>query len=481
MKPSAVIKSCFTWIDRFLATHFGFNLNHISRKRRFFAFQLKRLLTFHFSINVTEIWNQSHEHLTPLENKLGGPADELVFCPLCHQKKCLRIQAHVRLGIAYWSRNRCLLYCFSCHSYTIPVHELLISSVTCLLRGIVSGHLTAPFMNNLLPTLVDARLWSSAAAVLDLEPSTKCNFRCWYCVGRHMEQADITYDNFVRIIDHSPTVRILGLSGEGEPLLHKQFFEMVAYAKKKGIKIFITSNGSQFTQSMVERICHSGVDYVVISIDSSEPAHFEESRIGGNLGKIWDGIERLVAFRNQKKLNKPIIAIRGTVLTHTQHEIPEILREAKKRGVDMVFGFQSLNPKTSYVQIYPEEKRDHLKGILQVSRSIDTALLQSDLPYMPADDLISQVVSDAAIGVQHNKFRQNCDIPIVYSLLSGDVTPCCQIKSPVTQAWNLIHHSLHAVLENPDYENMRFNLWNGIFLPDCDGCSVTGTSSSSTR
>ena len=65
-------------------------------------------------------------------------------------------------------------------------------------------------------TAVDARLWSAAPTFLNIEPTTRCNFSCWYCIGRHMVQADIEVDNFARMLDNYPSVKAIALVGDGQ-------------------------------------------------------------------------------------------------------------------------------------------------------------------------------------------------------------------------------------------------------------------------
>ena len=424
---------------------------------RLAMFRFARRATFHRAIDVTDLWNHTHRHLSPLEQKPGFLDAELLRCPGCGEQRAIRILAHVRLGSRGWAPMRCILSCYSCHRYSLPVHELLVPWAKQLLS-----------FQSIEATRIDAKLWTDASRVLNLEPTTLCNFNCWYCVGRHMKQEHLAYENFVKIIDSSPSLEHLALVGEGEPIMNKRFFDMVKYAKARGIRVGITTNGSMFSQSNVRKICDVGVDYVQISIDSSDPKRFAESRVDGDLEKIWDGIGRLTAHRNQRGLARPIVVVRGTLFSYSQNDIPEIVREAKKRGVDAIGEFQTLNPKESYVKIYPEDKKQHLKDAEEIARSIRKDRIRSELPFIA--EIRLQDFGDHALEVWPNGLRQSCDIPLLYSLLSGDVTPCCQIKTITTPTWNLVKHGAEAVLRDEQYENMRFNLWNGFYLKSCESC-----------
>ena len=73
-----------------------------------------------------------------------------------------------------------------------------------------------------------------------------------------------------------------------------------------------------------------------------------------------------------------------------------------------------------------------------------------------------------------NGMRPGCDEEWLYSLLSGQVTPCCQVKDVLDPRWNLFERPVDEILADASYENMRFNLWNGLFPTYCKGCYKTG-------
>lgn len=286
-----------------------------------------------------------------------------------------------------------------------------------------------------------------------------------------MKQEDIDFDGFVAALDNFPTLKILALVGEGEPLMHKRFFEMVQIAKARGIRVVTLSNGSAFSESVIRKICESELDYISISIDSVDPATFAESRIDGDLNKVLEGIQRLTAFRDANGYKYPMIGLKGTLFDHTRDQLPVIADTAKRFGVDMVEAFQPINPKQSYVEIYPADKLHLLKQSQSVAEKIGSDLGKLTLPTIEAfAKRENMAVSNCGPA---NGLRPNCNEEWIYSLLSGDVTPCCQIKDPMDKEWNIFEHSIDDIQNNHHYENVRFNLWNGIFLTACDGCYKT--------
>lgn len=411
------------------------------------------------AMDITRLWNQAHPHLRPLAKFL--PLIDSDHCLLPTGGRGFKVLAHLRVGGDKWLES-------------VPVaFDPAFGRYYWLAEDRWAALHESPDLVNAEVDAVDARLWSSEPTFLNIEPTTRCNFSCWYCVGRSMVQEDIRVEDFARALDNFPSLKTVGLVGEGEPLMHKGFFEMADMARARGIKVMIISNGSAFSQSVIQKLCESGITYVSISIDSTDPETFAQSRIGGDLEKIWQGIERLRKYRDEHGYQYPVIALKGTLFSHTEHQLPEIVATAKSHGVEVFESFQPLNPMQSYVKIYPQQMLPQLQTVGQVAETIrrDTHDASRTLRSL------AQFCTEAGIDVEKlgrpNPLRPNCDEQWIYSLLSGDVTPCCQIKTPIDPKWNLFRHSIDEILREPHYENVRFNLWNGLFPDYCDGCWKT--------
>lgn len=405
-------------------------------------------------MDLTPLWRDAHAHLRPLTDILPLPAGEPpAHCSLCGADQAVAVVANVRFGSEHWRSGMHLHYCRSCQGYSLPPQAGLPAD--------------AP------PTAVDARLWSATPTFLNLEPTTRCNYSCWYCVGRHMVQADIAVDDFVRLLDNFPSVRAIALVGEGEPLLHKGFFDMARTARERGVRVLTISNGSAFNATNVRKICEAGITYISVSIDSNDPATFAASRIGGKLAKVLSGIQSLAQYRDGNGYRYPRIGLKGSLFAGTEKQIPAIVELARAHGVDIFESFQPLNPMRTYVPIYPKDKLSELPQIDRIAASIAH---DSD-PARHGMKTVQQFCAEEGIRLdkngQPNGIRRNCDEEWIYTLLSGDVTPCCQIKTPLDPAWNLFRAPLEAILKDQHYENVRFNLWNGLFPAYCTGCWKT--------
>ena len=410
-------------------------------------------------LNITAAWQASHAHLKPYRNHLPLSQDQLQRCPECGGVRAYYVVANLFLPSGIGINGVHVLYCHDCENFMID------PSIGGRDSGESSGITSVEG--------VDARLWSPLPTFLNVEPTTRCNFRCWYCIGRHMEQRDISVASFAKILEHTPTVATIALVGEGEPLLHPDFFTMARTATAQNMKVVIISNGSLLNDENIKNLCESGVICISISLDSTDPGQFSQSRINGSLSAVLRGISRLRTFRDQHGFQYPKIAVKGTLLDYSEHEMLDIVELARAHGAEIFESFQSINQKHSYVEIYPEEHRGQLASAQRIAVTIGRDSEPARRMLRPFGDFFAEEGIEFGGSGRANILRCNCDEQYIYTLLSGDITPCCQVKNIINPEWNLLQQPLTEIFRNQHYENLRFNLWNGLFPEYCAGCGKT--------
>lgn len=105
--------------------------------------------------------------------------------------------------------------------------------------------------------------------LVQIEVTTRCNFECFYCVGRDMAQQDMTMATFARIMAGLPAeVRSVSLQGEGEPVLHRQLWDMAAAVHDSGRTTYtITNGGYRPTDKLLTRL-DMAFDRIGVSLDT---------------------------------------------------------------------------------------------------------------------------------------------------------------------------------------------------------------------
>ena len=76
-------------------------------------------------------------------------------------------------------------------------------------------------------------------------------------------------DVFYRIADECGEYGgLLRLSGGGEPMLHPKAVEHMLYAKSRGCRIGLITNGSRFSEESLTTLIQAGVDAIEFSVDA---------------------------------------------------------------------------------------------------------------------------------------------------------------------------------------------------------------------
>ena len=221
--------------------------------------------------------------------------------------------------------------------------------------------------------------------------------------GRHAERACYTDP---RPLASDPrrehALRHVELQGEGEPMLHPQFFEMAEMIRPlhPRAKISLITNGSLLNAENVERMLEVGFHKVMVSIESPGAEAFAEIR-GGKLSKVVEGIRLLMEARtcaphapseehhdagrdeytNGRRqdavVTGPAVGFAITVLRRTVHELPRLLDLYEELGLDGGITLQPLQTMAVYTQHYGPEMRD------QILTPADYRLFQQELHHNP--------------------------------------------------------------------------------------------------
>ena len=138
---------------------------------------------------------------------------------------------------------------------------------------------------------------------LIIEPTNTCNLRCTFCFvtdGMTRDGGFMDFNLFKKIIDDCTDLEHLCMHNWGEPLLHKDIFRMIEYAKNKGVNyVVMNTNGTLLTDKMINRIVNSKLDIIRFSIDGSAET-FKRVR-GVELENIEKNIKKLKIIKEKKK------------------------------------------------------------------------------------------------------------------------------------------------------------------------------------
>ena len=185
-----------------------------------------------------------------------------------------------------------------------------------LKRG--KGHLFSYFINrirwHLLPRLHHVSKFPSH---VDVELSSLCNLNCPMCYTTtekfktKVNGGNMTFDLYKKIIDECAKYNLysIRLSLRGESFLNKNIYDMIKYAKEKGIKeVSCLTHGGFLDEEKFEKLIDLELDWLTISFDGIGETY---NKIRYPL-KYEDSVEKIKHYqeiKNKRNVVKPVIKV----------------------------------------------------------------------------------------------------------------------------------------------------------------------------
>jgi radical SAM protein with 4Fe4S-binding SPASM domain len=252
-----------------------------------------------------------------------------------------------------------------------------------------------------------------------------------------MPLGDMDFELFKKIIDeaalHLPVTLVIFFRGES--LLHPEFFDMVKYAKEKGIgPIQLASNGLLVTDDIADKLIKSGIDYISFSLDTLDEEIYNNSRLTGDIIKSTENIVKL-----SKKC-----------------------KELKKQGFDV----PTLQVSTIDIDIYKNRQQEFIDFWRE---HVDFVRV-----YFEHDDK-GQVVSPVGLKrLEHLENRKPCRKVFTDFLVfwNGEVTTCNYNWNPVKSLGNVKDNSIKDIWHSDEFNQIRDMHNNNSFPKDfiCADC-----------
>lgn len=249
-----------------------------------------------------------------------------------------------------------------------------------------------------------------------------------------------------KIVEVKSHLAYLTFYFQGEPYLHPGFLDMVSHAAKNKIYTATSTNAHYLDEEKAEATVKSGLDRLIISIDGTSQATYEQYRVGGQLEKVLEGTRNMVKWKKKLKAKTPHLIFQFLVVGPNEHQIADAEQLAKEIGVD------EIQFKTA--QIYDfENGSDLIPENQKYSRYTQSA----DGKFKLKNPMHNQCW----------KMWQSCVVT-----WDGKVVPCCFDKdaSHVMGDWN--NQSFEDIWYSQSYERFRRSILNSRASIDiCKNCS----------
>lgn len=276
---------------------------------------------------------------------------------------------------------------------------------------------------------------------LDIEPTNACNLECPMCPrtvllkdenkNSEFHIGSMGMETFKRIIDEAVDIGVYSvkLNWLGEPLVHSNIVDMVAYAKEKGIiDVMFNTNGVLLTENISRRLIEAGLDKLFFSFDSPLKEKYEQIRVGAKFEDTLNNIIRFVKIRTEMGRISPLT------------RVSMVLMESNKGEYD------------EYVKIFKD--------------IVDT------VAYVEYREPIGHETEETKVYEQGFACSQLWQR--MFIAWDGEVVPCCVDSQREMVMGNIQKDSIKDIWNNQIYSNIRKLHKNGMFSKAdlCRKCSL---------
>jgi len=160
---------------------------------------------------------------------------------------------------------------------------------------------------------------------LNIVPATVCNFKCNYCLHSLSKEklADknfipgvMNWDVFLRTAEQAKAfpqpLKVISLTGNGEPLCNKRLPEMVAHLKdiKASGRVEFISNGALLNEDTSLQLIEAGLDTIRISIQGlSSEKYFDVCGVRQDFDEFLEKLSFFYKHKGNTKLFVKIIDV----------------------------------------------------------------------------------------------------------------------------------------------------------------------------
>ncbi len=321
---------------------------------------------------------------------------------------------------------------------------------------------------------------------LQIEPAGQCNLRCQMCSIQfrrdgppHGPLAFMEFERFTNIVDQFEGLEELPLQGLGEPMMHPRFWNMIAYAAARGVKVTTNSNLTLINSRRADLCVTSGLDCLHVSIDGSTAETYERIRDRAHYDKVIRNLRLLLEARERHGTDRPRLRLVMVVMRQNLHELPDLVRFARQWTFEGMFvqhlchdfGESSLpehyRPMREFVedQTLLNEKPERVERYFDEARGVAARLgvelrLPRTVPRPHAADVPG---------------KDRCSWPWTgaYVSFEGLAMPCCMVSTPDRINFgNMAEKGVRAVWNDEKFETFREQLASDTPPEICKSCAV---------
>lgn len=289
---------------------------------------------------------------------------------------------------------------------------------------------------------------------LFVEITNRCNLSCPTCplgtdaAYNGYSKADVSFEQFKKIIDQIPSLIYVTLQGIGEPLLNKDIMRMIKYCTDRGIATYINTNGTILTETKSNELIEAGLSNLSISVNSFDEKVFAETRSGASIAKISENIKKFIEIKKERNLKKPIVSFRAILMKETEPHMEDLVFKSNKLGIDVL-----------YIQLFMSSVAN--KSLCESSLSPEEIQIFAEKLEKWKKEVNIEIITES-FGKSSNNLGQ-CKLPWFSPNITaeGFLTPCCTISNQtILNLGNVFEKPFEQLWNSQEFVEFRSNFYS---------------------
>lgn len=257
---------------------------------------------------------------------------------------------------------------------------------------------------------------------VEISPSGACNHRCIFCSLDYLGYVPKFLDKDVILknlqIMHEHGLKSVICAGEGEPLLNKDFVDIVKGIKAIGLDVAMSTNGVLFTREKAEA-CLDKFTWIRFSVASLNKEAYNEIQRGreDDLDKLLENLEECVKIKMDRHL-KTTLGVQCLLLPQNIETIPEMAQKLKEIGKGQI----------DYLTVKPYMHHFQTENKFEIDYS-DIEKVRKGIEKYSDDDFSVFFRINAMQKLNRGKAYKKClGLPFMSHIdAGGNVWPCCDL------------------------------------------------------
>lgn len=184
--------------------------------------------------------------------------------------------------------------------------------------------------------------------LVQVDLTNNCNNDCIGCwcnspllkekkILPEIKRQTIPFEKVARLLDELCSMGTASIyyAGGGEPFMHPQIMDILAYTKKKGFTCYVNTNFTLVDEEIVKKLIHLKVDHLTVSVwagsaDVYAAVHPNKDE------EAFNKIKETLMFLNRKKKKYPIVKLYNVIFNLNHHDIERMVELKDLTGSESI-------------------------------------------------------------------------------------------------------------------------------------------------